>query len=627
MEISIRKEVMENFCEKLDGLLAMKVLRVRNYQGACTDGKTIYLPIEDTKKMARDMKEFLMMIKGLNYHELGHVLFTTFTSRQIKKFCTNNNIDLSEFFDILNMLEDMRIENYFVRVYPRSKAYLIYKDVMSIRRILKNVREHLFKYEWMSNIWIAVIGKVYLPKHFRMKLFQKTNTFDKETTAKIIDIIKRYINHARQYGSKLKYAKYRKQYEKDLLNIAKELYDIIHNANERVVLPPSPVGTYENMAKKNREDMDVDKILMVAQEDFDLDIEEGKNKDKIENVENSDGEEEEKGEEEEDIENVENSDGENIDVSGEGNGGIEKESEMENSNDEWEGQAGSKQASKDGNDEDTIKFVEDLKNEIKNMEKEAMDEVTADIQKDYEVIMDMDNEILTAEEEKARIEIEKILEKMVNEYKPHWVLRQKEGRVNLRYAMKGERNGDIRIFKKFKANKLNELSFRIFLNIDTSSSMSGEEIGMVRSMCKVILRAFEKTKSEVKVVGFNDTAKLYKDWEDKHIPLFKAWGGTVPATSLKLIVDEVRRLRKKYKQPFLHIILTDGEWCLVKEAERLIKELQRMGVITVEINIYVAHYHGSEYCYFINSVEELPKVIENLVKKISRQMIKRRQYL
>lgn len=655
-EIRIREAVIRAFLEKLDCILSMKLLRVKNYDGACTDGRVIFLPIEYYKKQANNMRDYLLMIKGLNYHELAHVLFTTYTRKQIKKFCADNGIRYNYFFDVLNMLEDMRIENYIVKVYPKCKPYLIYINTVIIKRALKKATGKLnLKYEWMENLWLPQIGKVYLPKRFRMALLKKTNTFDKDTTKKIIDIVNRYINLAREYGKKLKYKKYRKEYELKSLSIAKELYDILAEHDNNVAMPTfTPYEDKGDAVKEYRQDMD-EKVLRVIDVDFgDIDEddieemeEEGEEEDKdidgnAGNGEDKEEEIEEEGEgnngdkEEGDIEEVEEEEIGDSEEDSEGNeeddkedmedikasGGSSKDNKLEDSENS---KAGDKGSEKD--EEDERKELNKIIEEMEKMQEEIKEDVEGEIQQDYELILEIDKELLTAEEDRAREEVEKILSKVVNEYKAHWILRQKEGRINIRHAMKSERNGDTRIFKKFKASKMNELEFRIFLNVDTSGSMYGEKILAVRSMAKVILRAFEKTKSKVKVVGFSNSAELYKDWEDRHIPYLSAGGGTWASLSLGNIVREVREMRRKYKKPIMVITITDGEWFDINEAEKLIKELNKMDVITVEINIEVERYHGSEYCYFIKSVSELPKIMRDLTDKLARQLIKKRQYL
>jgi len=263
-----------------------------------------------------------------------------------------------------------------------------------------------------------------------------------------------------------------------------------------------------------------------------------------------------------------------------------------------------------------------------NTKNEVIVKVAGDLKQDYEVILQIDKELLTAEEEKAKKEIDRILEKVVNEYKPHWTFRQKEGRVNIRHAMKSEHNGDTRIFKKFKPNKMNEIAYRIILNIDTSYSMSFDNrIKRVRSMAKVLLKAFEKTNSKVKVYGFSSIVELHKDWDDRHIPYMTAYGGTRPVGAFKRIMQDIEEIQKKYRNPILLITLTDGVWTQEKEAERYIREINNLGVMTVEININVEKYHGSQYCYFIKNVRDLPDVVKDLTTNIARQLIKKRRYL
>jgi len=119
-----------------------------------------------------------------------------------------------DFMRILNILEDERIENYIVRLYPSTKKYLIYKNVKYTEQWLKKVKENRVLYgAEIQNVWIMDIGRLFLPRKYRMRLLKETNTFNKEDTKKIINTINEYINLGAKFGKKLKYAKHRKEYE------------------------------------------------------------------------------------------------------------------------------------------------------------------------------------------------------------------------------------------------------------------------------------------------------------------------------------------------------------------------------------------------------------------------------
>ncbi|GAH44401.1 unnamed protein product [marine sediment metagenome] len=95
---------------------------------------SIFLNFDKIKKVINSPDNFLILSKGLNYHELAHILFTDFSERKVKKFLYEKQDKLREkkqsipfngtdFFKTLNIVEDCRIENLFYLEYPRAKYY------------------------------------------------------------------------------------------------------------------------------------------------------------------------------------------------------------------------------------------------------------------------------------------------------------------------------------------------------------------------------------------------------------------------------------------------------------------------------------------------------------------------
>ena len=69
-------------------------------------------------------------MKGLNFHELGHALYTPRESEQIGN-------DLAQLF---NMLEDQRVERLVIERYPDSKPYL--QELLTTDELLGAVLAH-----------------------------------------------------------------------------------------------------------------------------------------------------------------------------------------------------------------------------------------------------------------------------------------------------------------------------------------------------------------------------------------------------------------------------------------------------------------------------------------------------
>jgi len=92
----------------------------------------IYLNFQEIQKLKtiKDLFDYLVMLKGLNYHELAHILYTDYGKRKIYMFLSSKYtptspsfVSISDFVRAINMLEDCRIENMFYTQYRRAKYY------------------------------------------------------------------------------------------------------------------------------------------------------------------------------------------------------------------------------------------------------------------------------------------------------------------------------------------------------------------------------------------------------------------------------------------------------------------------------------------------------------------------
>jgi hypothetical protein len=78
--------------------------------------KVITLNFPYIHKISKDIEDFIISLKGFNYHELGHILFTQLP----KKIRDNHYLK-----DLWNAIEDGRIELLFSSIYPTTKLYFM----------------------------------------------------------------------------------------------------------------------------------------------------------------------------------------------------------------------------------------------------------------------------------------------------------------------------------------------------------------------------------------------------------------------------------------------------------------------------------------------------------------------
>ena len=143
----------KNFFQKLDRILSRKKVKIdkNNYRtsefGWCNiKDNSIILNFDSISKINKDnYNETLLTLKGLNYHELAHILYTKVNYQVFYEFCIrkNNNSNLNNTITkkILNLLEDHYIENNFILKYNSSVKYFILSTSRIIYRMYKNLND------------------------------------------------------------------------------------------------------------------------------------------------------------------------------------------------------------------------------------------------------------------------------------------------------------------------------------------------------------------------------------------------------------------------------------------------------------------------------------------------------
>ena len=210
---------LEQFFTKMDTLIANRYLRVIDGIWAETDRKKIFLPFTDETKYFNSNETYLAYLKGLNYHELAHCLFTVITANDVKDYTAKKGLSKHErehFFNVLNMLEDIRIENIMATKYPYTWQYLEFTNITAIKRLLEK--------RCKDNIWLATEYRLTIPSELKKKIFKVSNRIgNKDDVKKIKSLIKQYIT----FSMPVKTKKAKEILKEKLLDIAYEIYQKI----------------------------------------------------------------------------------------------------------------------------------------------------------------------------------------------------------------------------------------------------------------------------------------------------------------------------------------------------------------------------------------------------------------
>jgi len=166
-----------DFFTRVDNILqTRKQIGVMNVSGkgiAYTDMKNIYIDFGEVVELfGTDYDSFLKSTRGLNYHELAHILYTKGSSRG------------SAFQTEFNILEDQRIENLFSIKYPKAEDYF-----------KLNVLELLSK-DLNAQSYILVYGRrrfLRNPKLLAQMKSLAVESYGKSTVEEVEQIIDQYL--------------------------------------------------------------------------------------------------------------------------------------------------------------------------------------------------------------------------------------------------------------------------------------------------------------------------------------------------------------------------------------------------------------------------------------------------
>lgn len=213
----------KDFLFKIDNTLqSKKMVSIQEDKGygshiACTDLSKIFLNFEQIKSLSKgDYENFLRFVKGFNYHELSHILYT--------KYGRVNDYKIHR---SLNLLEDQRIENMFSKKYLKSVDYF---RLLSVGYVLKDgfkPDDYLLLYGRRF-----IIGDVEIMKKLKAICIGKYMKLTVEAAEKIID-------------------EYLVTTDKDhQIFLAKKFYDLFPNVNNK----QAPTDGKGNGRKSNSKD-------------------------------------------------------------------------------------------------------------------------------------------------------------------------------------------------------------------------------------------------------------------------------------------------------------------------------------------------------------------------------------
>ncbi len=314
-------------------------------------------------------------------------------------------------------------------------------------------------------------------------------------------------------------------------------------------------------------------------------------------------------------------------------------------------------------DEDSDEDIDwgDFDDEIEKEYDDTREDLAGDINDDMETIKKKETVQISSDKKRTGKKVGDTLKKIREQLKAGYARNERSGRIDLRKAMKSEKTGDTRVFKKWRPSQEEATKLGVAIHIDISGSMMvyndtgsspmyinrgettehlpGGSIVIRRNKSKeddgrplmidvafdqadMIAHGLESSDCLVKVYGYGDVPRQYllKDIHDKNISRVDGGSmGTEPHPVLEAARENFKEMRRSHGvETFLNIVITDGEWHDIGKSREALQAMENDGVYTVELGIGPEPTNnGSMFFQRVSGPEELLKYVKKIVREIS----------
>jgi Mg-chelatase subunit ChlD len=613
---------------------------------AWSDGLDIFLSGPKVKEMlaANDKLAAVLRLKGLNYHELCHVLYTPRMNDELPRRLVKKVQETGDntWWYAFNALEDQRIETWFTSMYGASRRYF---EATILEWIIKN---------GSAESAVLIYGRKYLTPRIRVqagRVFRKR--YDKALYDEFQTVIDEYLTLVLPADS-IKAMSLLHTF----VDLLKKMQSM-HGAPLPVLViadnggAQCPAHGQEGVARNGRV---LVKPARRARDRAAEQIEDAIDADLAEEARRAGEDGEGQGA------------GGGQEADGEGAGKGKAQQSQPNgggeSGDQGSGQQGpgSDQiasgggAGESGAVENHVKTPGDtdadekaMKDEMDDLMQHAYDDLD-EVRDDEDVQEDVDNvlDAVKAAVNNGRMNaagaavggatfppssaanmavrrVHDILARIRQEAEPETLWRQVHGRLDgRRWVQRKPHETDV--FKTWDHGNEEETGVESVILVDVSGSM-GHILQEASMAMWALKRAFDKLDIRTTVLIFDtDHTVMYQPGEKavpSGIPALRPGGGTNPSSALK----QAEYILSKSSAPNKVLItVTDGQWSGGDDYyKRQMRRLHSIGVVSMLLGLggargrYGSHYHHE--AHDLASISELPKAALKLVANIMRNAI------
>jgi len=621
--VSRMMDAIASVLERADQILAGPGVKIsyRHWRAgapAWSIGSDIYLNssyLDDTLRKVSDprvteygMEQLLLELKGLNYHELCHVLFSpSYTSLVSRRINESGRCHAQAAF---NLLEDQRIETLFTTMYRMSKSYFRYIVAL-----------HLLKSAVDPRTYLLLAGRLFVSKETRA---QYRAAFAAEYGADLADTARRIIREYLLIDPNVSPDK--------AYRLVMQMIDVLEELERRSRdqrLPTVMVKACDTVSVslgRNNTPTSGNPVTSTR-----VRISRKKVRDAIESLR------------EEIDEAMMEDDAESADGPGDPTG-------EEGTGDQQADGSGTPNAGGSGAGSDGHKDPSDLGSSVDNPMTREMEDVLGDesvrtdieadvtaVRREMDAPVDVNlrnGEVVTARtvEEppsadalimQRRVAAE--LDRLCADSESEWLRDQHVGRLNARRVM-WRRPTDVEIFDRWDDGLEGEAMIEAVICVDTSGSMNFQTQQLSECLW-ALKRSFDRSQMPVTVLSFSTLTHLvYARGERANMmKQLTASGGTNASTAIEQAASILKTSECANRALF---ILTDGEWSDRETADRLITEANANGVHTVLLGIgrAVERFgdHGCRVAVDVNSPSDMAMFVRSFVSQVNRAVTSRR---
>ena len=576
-----------------------------------TDGLNVYIAENEARTLLSkgDAVSAALRLKGLNYHELCHVLFTPRVDSVVTKSVMQHAQSDPKWFYAFNALEDQRIETWFASMYGASRRYF---EAIVMEWIIQN---------GTAEAAILLYGRKYLTPRIRVRVGKAfVSRYGQALYDEFKTVIDAYlvVTLPGEDG-------------KALALIARFCDLLKQIETQNGTLPPLVIadnggdGTHGHGSTAKTGGVSV-RSAKAARNAAVIMVEDALDDDA----------EEEAG--------AGNGTGDQVGAAGTGNDPAGDESD-DDGQDGPSGQSGQSTAQNGagsgagtgGSDEDQADAIEQMMDEAVDQLDDIQDD--ADVQADVEKMLDAVRAFANDDDTNlkykgaqshgdatpsngARMAIRSthgVLSRIRSAAESETLFRQGHGRLDARRYI-GRQPGDGEIFRSYDSGREDEVGVEAVVLADVSGSMSRDMPALSEALW-VLVKSFNRLDIRATVLLWdyaNNTRIAYRPGEKAgpKVTQFHSGGGTDPTEAL----NQATRIFYKSSAPNKALItLTDGEWdgSALTEAPVVMRRMQQMGVtsLLLGLNHAVQRYgkHSHDFGHDMSSPADLPKAATKLV--------------